>query len=492
MFYTNDNSPIDQISDDNQLDIDLPKEEPIDMEDLKTADISEDQQNHNFSLDVFVDENWVEYFVFPGLNSTKLNEIETNWIEIPRTNGSRVIFTYFMTKLVNSSDGLPVMPSNFTTMKLSYENQSLEREDIGEINDIQPQPNKDGLNATISGMVDINKTKNARFVVWNDWDENTNISYNAIMLINRKNQYNLTSKFIPTKENTQSDAITWEINIEGHQNCLSYDGYVKIEELDNFTVENVLGYDGNYWTPLNYLRNETCVFINETFSEYKIELQAPNYLSLVFNNNLTSEAPELNLYAKCKIAGNLSIRFQLTNGTILNASWLVQENETVYYNYVMPLNSTGGAGSLNVTLTNNSKSNFGIKIREVTFHKHTEWWVSTSNSTGAFSQFFIAGAYIDWDNYWYYIILNATSPSFNITPEQLHELILIRHAEVTYELEDLKGELNATLLGPWFGAPNITVYWKVVDLSEYQIPPGSYNITSVSYTHLTLPTTPYV
>ena len=297
-FNTNDNSPSDQISNKDKLDRDIPKEDPLEIEDLKISDISDELQNHNFSLDLFIDEDWLEVFFFQGLNSTKLNEIETDWIEIPRTNGSRVSFAYYLINLVNLSDGQSVMPSNFTTMKLSYSNQSLQRDEIGEINDL-PQPNPNGLNGTISGIVDINETENARFVIWNDWDEDTNISYDAIMLINRKTQYSLESKFIPNKQNTQSDLIIWEINYEGHQNCLSYAGYVGIEDLENFTVGNVLGYDGKYWTPLNYSRNETGIFVNDPFLEYKIELQTPNYLTVVFNDNLTSSAPELRLYSTC-------------------------------------------------------------------------------------------------------------------------------------------------------------------------------------------------
>ncbi len=469
-YSTNDNSPIDQISDNNQRDRDLPKKKPIELEDLKIADISDDQQNHNFSLDVFVDENWLEIFFFPGLNSTKLNEIETNWIEIPRTNGSRVSFTYFMTNLVNLSDGQSVMPSNFTTMKLSYENQSLEREEIGEINDLE-QPNKDGLNATISGMVDINKTKNARFVVWNDWDENTNISYNAIMLINRKTQYNLTSKFIPTKENTKSDAITWEINFEGHQNCLSYDGHVKIEELDNFTVENVLGYDGNYWTPLNYSRNETTVFISDSYLEYKIELQTPNYLTVLFNDNLTSRAPELRLYSTCGISGNLTVWFKLTNGTILKTSWLVQENETKFFNYIMPMNATGGIGNLNVTRTKNSKSKFGVKLTEIVFHKNTLIGGYSQNTT-AFRDFLVLAAYIDTDLKTWWDQKNIAE-GLGLTEFERLELSNIPNALVTYEFEDLFGELNVS----YIPGLNISIYNNIVDLKEYLIPPGVYNIT---------------
>jgi len=475
MFNTNENSPIHQIRNENQLDIDLPIEEPTDLEDLKTSDIIEEQLNHNFSLDVLVNESWTEIFFFPELNSTKLNEKETDWIEIPRTNGSRVSFIYFVSNLVNLSDGQSVMPSNFTTMKLSYSNQSLEREEIGEINDIS-QPNKDGLNGTISGIVDINETENARFVIWNDWVENTNISYNAIMLIAKKRQYSLTSKFIPTKENTQSDKITWEINFEGHQNCINYDGYVKIEELDNFTVGNVLGYDGNYWTPLNYSRNESCIFINDPFLEYKIELQTPNYLTILFNDNLTGMAPELRLYSTCGISGNLTVRFKLTNGTVLTKSWLVQENETIFYNFIMPFNTTGGVGSLNITLTNNSKSEFGVKIREVFFHKNSFLQGYTDN-TSAFSQFFVAVAYIDWDTIGYLYYLNSSSPSLNLTSSQIQDMSVIQNATVTYELEDLQGELEYQFLGGWYGAPNITAYWTVVDLSEYLIPPGMYNLT---------------
>ena len=469
-----------QVDSINQTEEEIFDDESNCIECLKSADISEEQQNHNFSFNTLIKESWNQTFAFYELNSTKPDNSQTDRMILQNINISSMTFQFYMLNLINLSSGQSVMPSNFTTMKLSYYNETHEMEDIGEITDVS-QPNPDGINGTLIGFVNINETSDAQFVVWNDWDEDTNISYNAYIFIQANREYKLNTRFVPTEENTQSNMITWELNYEGHHNQITsnqfYNASLKIEELNNFTIRNALGYDGDYWIPLDYSRNNTHIFINESYAQYKIELQTPNYLSVVFNNNLSSDKNELKLYATCKIAGNLSVQFRLTNGTILRKSWLVQENDTIFYNYIMPHNSTGGIGYLNITLTDNSKTHFGVKIHEVAFYKKTEFWVDTSETTGAFSQFFIAGAYIDMDNLWYYLALNESSSSFNINETQLHELILIPNANVTYELEDLKGELDFKFLGGFFQAPNITFYWKIVDLSEYQIPPGSYNIT---------------
>ena len=141
----------------------------------------------------------------------------------------------------------------------------------------------------------------------------------------------------------------------------------------------------------------------------------------------------------------------------------------------MPQNSTGGVGILNVTLTDNSSIKFGVKIREVLFHKNAIFQGYTEN-TSAFSQFFAAVTYLDWDTFTYLYALNA-SPFISWTGAQIQEMALIPNATVTYELDDLHGELDFEFLGAWYGAPNISLYWKMLDLSEYQIPPGTYNLT---------------
>jgi hypothetical protein len=467
-------------------------EDPIEFENIKSADVAEEQQNHNFSLTAYIEENWTQNLLYLEMNSTKPDNSQTDWMVLQNTEGATIdAVNFYMINLMNLTSWALVYPSNFTTMYLSYLNESIGRERIGVVNNLL----NDSIPVLGYGQADyntplkINDTDNAQFVVWNDWIENANISYTSLMFISAHREYDINTKFTPNKENTESDLISWEINYEGHLNALKngfnqfYDASIKIEELSNFTVKNVLGFDGKYWLPLNFSKNETHIsinynLINNSIEDFRIELQTPNYLSIVFNDNLTGITPELRLYANCKIAGNLSIRFKITNGTILNASWLVQENDTIFYNFIMPQNATGGLCSLNVTLTNNSKSQFGVKILDLYFHKKAYLQGYTEN-TSAFSEFFVAVGYIDWDKFMYIYALN-NSGIININQSQMLEMSTILNANVIYQLEDLQGELEYKFLGGWYGAPNISAYWEVVDLSAYQIPPGTYNLTFIA------------
>ncbi|MFX1259341.1 MAG: hypothetical protein ACFFAN_15915 [Promethearchaeota archaeon] len=451
-------------SNDKPLDI-----EPLEkIENLKTA--GNPQQGYNFSFNTLINEELTNMaFGYINYNSTKPND-KTNWMVMPRTKGSNLEFIILIYNLTNTSSMKQIKPSDLNTMYLSYLNESLVRENISQVND---HPWGVGY-GYVMDQVKINESNDAQFVIWNDWAEATDIMYNATIWITSATRSRTTeTKFIPSKENTQSNTIVWELSYQGYFNYGDYNASLEIAELNNFTIKTVSGYDGKYWTPINYSNDNTHIYINESFMEYKIELLTPNCIDVMYNENLTwvNSENELRLYVMCKMEGNLTIRFEDTNGTVHEEfKEDVAINEIVFFNYIMNLNATGGIGSLNITLVNKSKILFGIKICEVMFYKQTVIGGYTQN-TPAFSEFFVAVGFIDLE-YSYY--LDIYKPY--LTDYQKLNQTIIPKATVTFEFEGYMGELNYGLIEVEQGV-YINAYSKILDLRELQIAPGKYNIT---------------
>jgi hypothetical protein len=452
---------------------DTTNEEPFNIEPPKTADILEEQQNLNFSFNTNIEETWNKWYAFFNYNSTESND-SPDWMIIPDTKGRTFSFLLFLTNLENSSNGQSLNASNLHDMNFSYMNQSLVRENITKIVDHGYHL----INGTCSGTVTINETSDAEFVIWNDWIENTNVSYDVWFNIQGNKSSNVVTYFVPTPENTQSDTIIWELQYTADFISDEYDASLEIQELENFTINKVLGYDGQYWTPITYTKNDTHIFINETYREFKIELETPNYVSIVYNDNLTYEnnQNELRLYTTCKMSGNLTIQLRVPNGTIINYTKMVNKGDVVDdFKYKLKLNDTGCTGYLNVILSNNTLTNFGVKVCDIYFYKQCAFAGLTSN-TSAFSQFFVIMAYFDTDYSNFLYALNQTD-ELNITGFELMDMAMVPNATVTYELGELQGELDYQYFGGFYGGLNITVYWTLIDLSEYQIAPGEYNMT---------------
>ena len=470
------NSSSNEINVEKSKEIETKNEEPLVLEDLKSAG-AESEQLHNFSFTAKIQETWTEGVWFINNTSTKPN-VNTDWMIIPNTKNSTIMgYACYINQLLNSSTYEDLEPSDLTTMKLSFMNESMERVNLSEFVIHKPYNQYFKFNST-GGPIKINESNDAEFVIWNDWEEDTNINYTAYMSIYASRSFFIETRFIPTIENIQSDIITWELLYDGHSKGY-YDASIRIDDLEKFTIAKVLGFDGSYWKPLDYTKDSTHIFLDDSCRKYKIELQTPNYLSIVYNDNLTwaTNSNKLQLYATAKMDGNMTIRFINPNGTVIHENTTeVIKDQTIFYDYEMNLNETGGIGHLNITLINGSKIEFGVKICEILFYKQSHLEGMTSNTT-AFSQFFVAMGYIDTDYHNYLAYLNFMGKIPPLTEMELLNLTMIPNATVTYELEDLKGELEYKFLGGWFGAPNITAYWNIIDLSQYQIPTGEYNIT---------------
>ncbi|TFG25176.1 MAG: hypothetical protein EU529_01965 [Promethearchaeota archaeon] len=473
-FYKN-NSSSNKINIEKSQEIEIINKNITDLEHLKSAG-GGSEQLHNFSFTARIQETWQEGIWFVNNTSTKPNE-NTDWMILPNTKNSTILaFACYISQLLNSSTYEDLEPSDLTTMKLSFMNESMERVNLSEFVIHTPPEDWRKFNSS-GGSIKINESNDAEFVIWNDWEENTNINYTAYMSIYASRIHYVETRFIPTIENTQSDIITWELLYDGHSQGY-YDGSIRIEDLEKFTIGKVLGFNGSYWKPLDYTKDNTHIFLSEGCRKYKIELQTPNYLSIVYNDNLTyaTNSNRLQLYATAKMDGNMTIRFINSNGTLVyeNTTEVIKD-KTLFYDYKMNLNESGGIGYLNITLINGSKIEFGVKICEILFHKQCIFEGMTSNTT-AFSQFFVAMLYIDFNLLIHYLILNSTG-EMPLNMWEAFSLSIIPNATITYELGDFQGELTYQYLGGFYGAPNITLYWDNLDLSEYQIVPGEYNLT---------------
>ncbi|MFX0139508.1 MAG: hypothetical protein ACFFDN_38055, partial [Candidatus Hodarchaeota archaeon] len=404
-------------------------------------------------------------------------------------NGSNSSFEFYITDLINASSPTKdtLRPNDIGPMNyLSYEGKPEPSWEIFAINDDGPGKGNS------SGYVHLNDTTpfGASAVIYT-YDGITNITYNAtLLLINAISNKTEKATFIPSIENTQSDFIEWEIQFDNKYFYDFYgqwqrlpDEYKAIIELDNiFTFSSALGRSGMYWNPLNYDRNSTHLMIYGSYEEYKINFYSPNLISATYNDNLTiphiytkEGKNELHLNVTCKMAGNLTIRFTDTNGTIFKEQYNnVEEDEIISSNYKMRNHSRGGTGYLNITLVNGSNMYFGVKLAEIAFHKRSLILGFTDNTT-VFEPNFFLGAFVldqDYCNYleqkfgWYL----GSPQTFEVV-----NLTMIHNATVTYELYDYSGELPFI----WHPAPNINswIWLTTIDLRELQIPPDEYNIT---------------
>ncbi|MFX1337410.1 MAG: hypothetical protein ACFFDK_02245 [Promethearchaeota archaeon] len=463
----------DQIKIDNQSKKDLTKEISTDREGPKTADISEEHQNHNFSFEANLNEEWNREWFYENYNSTLGGALANNMLQWD-VYGYYVLVELNITDLSNRDTKIKLNPSDFSWMYLQVYNGTPQ----GWVN-VAPVKDTGILGeGTCYQYLYINKSLPGAFKIAYSYD-GRDLIYNATIRFRRILQRDLITYFKPTNENTQSDEIIWEINYF-RLNSLSwyilgyYNASVTIEELENFTIRSVQGYDGQYWAPLNYTKDNTNIFINESFWEYKIELQTPNLVSIIsYNDNLTyaTGSNELQLYVKCRMTGKLDIRIRDVDGNVSNKTLNVIKDEMVFFNYIMEKNATGGIGILNITLTNNSLTQFGIRSRQILFHKRAVL-VGFSMDTSAFSELFVLTGFVDIDlNEWY-----SAHPD-GLSPGEILNKSVIPDASVTYEFDVYGGELG---YGPLYVADIgsfIPLYYTMIDLTEVLITPGRYNIT---------------
>ena len=463
MFSSNDKSTNDQISDNNQLDRDLPKEEPIEFEQLnqlKTAD--QPESGLNFSFYSKIDDIWNSTWYFE-------NYEQFEDIELPFTEGHNVSYIITISDLKNKTTMQPLLPSDIDQINayfiLGYKNGTYTYKLLSGINDLNYQ----WLNGCVAFPDDVPGT----FLI----ASNTSIIYNVSISLNSTRSETIRTDFIPEPENTLSEVINWELRVPGYAPG-NYSGILEVEDISKFTLHRVLGNEEGYWRPINYTKIGTQFFFNESYLEFMIELQTPNYISVTFNDNLTASNNELRLYTTCNMPGNLTVEFTDNNGTLhRNVTKNVNKGQIVFYNFIMPLNSSGGIGILNVTLTNTSNIYFGAKYAEITFFKEAFIYAFTSNTT-AFSQFYVIAPYLDKDIFDDLVERNQTE-SLGLTIFEVLNQTMIHNATVTYELGEISGELeDITLAMNESGVIyNTSLYFKLVDLSEYQIRPGIYNLT---------------
>jgi hypothetical protein len=445
-------------------------ENPI-MEDApKTSSAIELEQDYDFSFNTTIDETFNNTWSYTNLqNNTFFNQ---------DVKGLDVTFQLNITNLRNSTNDL-VDPSFFNALVLTFWNFSIPGQNKAEYFPISDAPGTG--NCTSSGEVYINETYGGYFKV----DTlNKNCTFDALMYFNGTKTRNITTEFIPDTENTDTDLITWDLNYQpAVTNVDNYNAILNIENYSDFTINSVAGKEAGYWKPINYTETATGFKFNETFEEISIELTTPNYISIVYNDNLTFLDPftgkgepddyELRLYVTCKAAGNLTIYFRNSTGDVNRTSQMVVKDDIVFFNYIMNQTTPGGLGSLEISLTNKTdKINFGMKFAEITFHKNALIFGHTDN-TSAFTDFFILGAYIDLDKLMMLMVLNSTG-QITITEDEMFNQSSIVNATVTYNLEGLAGELDYGFISPEIG---FDLYYLVVDLKEFQIAPGEYNLT---------------
>lgn len=289
------------------------KKPPNEVEPPKKANPGNSEQEYNFSMETNIEEQWNKTWSYENLTSNKGEIGATMWQF--DTTGNNVSFMLKITDLKNSSSPMNelIYPSNLTCMYAMFLNDS--KLSWGLIQD-------NGLGGGIfEGFMIINKTVDGVFNIDADyWIEPTNITFNATVSFRSINNITIKTDFIPTIENTKSDYIIWELkyNNSFFPFIPSDSDYKAILDIDeNFTLSTALGYDSGYWVPLDSVRTPKNLTIYGYYEKYKIELLTLNYICITYNNNLTSSKRELNLYTTCKMAGNLTIRFKITNGTVI-------------------------------------------------------------------------------------------------------------------------------------------------------------------------------
>ncbi len=469
LFYITKIGNNDDLTTDNntkihQLNDDLTKEDPTDFEELdqlKTAN-GQSESSLNFSFDSKLDDVWNSTWYFENYESFQD-------LELPYTEGHNVSYLISINDLRNKTTMQPILPSDLSAngyyFILAYRNGTYTLEFLAGITDFTYQ--------SLEGNVAFPNNVPGTFLI----ASNASIIYNVTITLNSTRSEIIRTEFIPDPDNTITDMINWELRFSGYAPG-NYSGVLEVDEISKFTLHRVLGNEEGYWRPINYTKIGTQFFFNKSYLEYLLELRTPNYLSVTFNDNLTVSNNELRLYATCNMPGNLTIEFTDANGTLFrNVTENVENGQIVFYNYIMPLNSSGGIGFLNITLTNSSNIYFGAKFADITFFKQGFIYAFTSNTT-AFSEFYAIAPYIDYDIFNDLVQRNNTY-NLGLTIFEILNRSIIHGATVTYELGEISGELEDTILvinesGVLY---NANFYFKVIDLREYLIPPGEYNLT---------------
>ncbi|MFX1297959.1 MAG: hypothetical protein ACFFD2_24310 [Promethearchaeota archaeon] len=444
------------------------KDELNNKESPKTSGPIELEQDYDFSFNTTIEDTWI--YNYKDLNSTAPGD----WMHQPDPKGYDVFFKLYITNLRNATGDL-VNPDFFLGIIVQFWNFSKGSPDAF------PVSNAPGLgNCTSQGRIYVNETMGAYFRLASFPSAN----YSATMYFNITRSKQIKTEFIPNTENTDSDLITW--NIVDLQPKFIGDNYsinLVIENFTYFTLKSIAGKQGAYWQPVSsYAETATGIRIYDYFDEYSVELTTPNYISILYNANLTfvnrftgtgdPDDHELHLYVTCKASGNLTIYFKNSTNDVNKFNQIVTKGEIVFYNYIMNETYPGGLGSLEISLINKSdKINFGVKTAEIMFYKNAII-TAYSEDTTAFTDFFVLAGYIDIDKLWMLLILKFKG-QITLTEDQILNQSSILNATVTYELESLAGELDYGYIP---GIP-LNVYNTIVDLKEFQIVPGDYNLT---------------
>ena len=111
--YKNSEKPYDK----DTLNKETTDEEPINIEPPKTADISQEQQEHNFSLSININDGWNESWYYKNCNSTK-NVYETSLIAQLGTQGYNVSYELNIFDITNTSSSQLIYPSDLHYMSL--------------------------------------------------------------------------------------------------------------------------------------------------------------------------------------------------------------------------------------------------------------------------------------------------------------------------------------------------------------------------------------
>ena len=438
----------------------ITNEERNQIESPKTASHVELEQEYDFSFNTSIDETF-------NMSWSYNNYQNNTWMTQPELKGYNVRFQLNITNLRNSTNDL-VDPDFFAAIVVTFWNFS-KIPNKAEYFALSDAPGTG--NCTSNGNVYINETYGGYFKI--DTAGNVLCTFDAVMYFNLSRSRIVETEFIPTIENTETDLITWELIFSGFSVGGNYRAVLIPENFSDFMLKNVLGKELTYWRPINYTTTPTNIIINELYEEYLIELQTPNYLSIVYNDNLTlPDKNELRLSIACNMGGNLTIYFRNSTGDLTRVSQLVNEDDSVEFNYIMYNDTEGGIGSLEISLINeSSKINFGVKTAEITFYKHATVGAYSQNTT-AFTDFFVLAAYFDTDklNWLYY--QNSTG-KISQTGDWMMNQSLIRNATVTYAFESLFGELDFG----YIPGIDLDLYNEIVDLKEFQISPGDYNLT---------------
>jgi len=429
-----------------------------------SPELSGDYKMHNFTYTLYGRDYWNKTWSYENLyNAT--------WFSQPETAGYEVTWEFNITDLKDNTTKALINVGAITNLYLFYNDGVT----LQALNPIQP----DGLGrGTLTGYTKLPSSLDGQFIVIG-WTYSNKFVFNATMRFWANKSGVLGASFVPDKENTQSNYINWELNFEGYIPG-NYRGELNINE--NTTLISIQGKNDLYWHPItSYTRNKTHLIIHESFEQYRVIIQELNYVQVIYNENLTIVHNELKLFVTCLMPGNLSIRYKLPNGTIIEQNYTVLENEVISFNYILQIYDIGGLAELNVTLINETLSNqFGVKIINIMHFKNAFVYAFPEEGieVEAFSEFYIAATYVDYDYFYWLAIQNSTigSPYYQkLTIFEIINMSTIKNASVRYETDALQGDLE---FGPFF--ENLSMYQQHVDLKEIQILPGDYNLTYIA------------